>query len=110
MPQSPLLTRFCNEKARVMFDMAESCYETARRFQSEYASSNIGAEVSDLANLDVIDDGSATDGRKALTVRELKALDTAMGQLITWFETTTINALSVEDIVKTASVNGGPRF
>ena len=110
MPQSPLLQRFCNEKARVTFDSAESMYETAKRFISEYDSSNIAAEVADLGNLDPIQDGSDVDSRKELIVRELKALYTAMGLIVTWYETTQINATSVINIVRTASVNGGPRF
>jgi len=110
MPQNNQLRTFCNEKARVMFDIGESTYETARRFRSEYDSAGIANLLSDLNNTDTITDGSTTDGRKPLSVRELKGLYALAGALITWYETTTFNTVSVLDIIRSASVNGNSRF
>ena len=110
MPQSQMLIRFCNEKARPMFDIGESSYETAKRVVAEYTSTQIAAEISDLTNTERIDDGSVLDGRKALVVRELKALKTFCDAYITWYETTMFDTRSALYLVRSGSVNGGPRI
>lgn len=112
MPQSALLIKFVNEKCRPTFDISESMYETAKRFVSEYTAAGIVQEMAGLANTDRIEDGSLVDGRKAVLVREVKAIKALCDAIVTWYDTNsnTITSTTQATVAKSGSVNGAPRF
>jgi len=110
MAQNAQLRNFCNDKARQTFDQLDQAYETARRFASEYSAYGVAALLGDLQNTDVIIDGSETDGRKSLTVKELKDLKTVADALVSWADTQLIGAKNYANRVKAGSVNGQPPF
>lgn len=112
MPQSPLLARFANEKARVAADSLDSAFNTIARYAERYVSEAIAAEMSDLTNQDRISDGSVADGRPAIRVAEIKALN-LMAPLVKAFVETpqpTLNNKTIKEIVSGCSVNGQGKF
>lgn len=112
MPQTPLLAKFANEKARTSADALDSAFNTIARYAERYVSEGIGAEMSDLTNADRIVDGSLQDGRPALKVAEVKFLN-AMAPLIkTFIETpqATLGNRTIKEIVSGCSVNGQGKF
>lgn len=93
-----------------MCDISESCYQTAKRFISEYDAYGVNSMVNDMQAGDVIADGSSADGRKPLAVKELKAHRDFCVAIVAWYETTQINTKSVLTLVVGASVNGSAKF
>lgn len=112
MPQSAQLTTFANTRTRPFCDAAECAYNTAKRFVSEYDAYGITGMVADMSNTDVILDGSATDGRKPLAVRELKLHRDFCVSYISWYETVQagLNNKTPLSLVVGASVNGTSKF
>lgn len=100
----PQIVRFANEKARVFADAMETAYETAKRFQGEWAA--LGRAPADAAGDPVID-GAASDGRKPLTGARLNRLKDLADAVVAWFEGGTPPRINV---VRAASVNGQARF
>ena len=112
MPQTPLLAKFANEKARVTADQLDAAFNTIARYAERYVSESIAAEMSDLVNADRIVDGSLLDGRPKLTVAEVKYLN-LMAPLISTFINTsqaTLGNRTIKEIVSGCSVNGAGRF
>ena len=112
MPNSPQLTSFCNTRVRPTSDIGESMYNTAVRFISEYNSFGITQMVSDMQNTDIITDGAATDGRKSLSVKDLKDTRDYCTVIKTWYETVNASVANRKpiDLVVGSSVNGQSKF
>jgi len=100
---SPQLTRFANEKGRVFADALGTTYQTAKRFQQEWAA--LEALPPDTA--DLFADGSDVDGRKRVTGAQMTALKTIADTMVTWFETGTPMRITQ---IQRLTVNDGPRF
>lgn len=112
MPQTPLLAKFANEKARVTADQLDSAFNTIARYAERYVSEGIAAELSGLVNGERIEDGSLLDGRPKLTVAEIKFLN-LMAPLIATFITTpqaTLGNRTIKEIISGCSVNGQGKF
>lgn len=112
MPQSALLTKFANEKARVTADALDSAINTIARYDERYASEAIGAELAGMTNPTRIEDGSLQDGRPALTVAEIKHLQ-LMASLWTTFvdaPQVTLGNRTIRQVVAGCSVNGQGKF
>jgi len=112
MPQSAQLTKFANERVRPSADAAESLYNTALRFISEYDSYGVSAMISDMANTDIILDGSVADGRKPLSVKDTKQMRDFMVVIKAWYETTnaSVGNRTPLSLVVGSSVNGQSKF
>lgn len=112
MPQSPLLARFVNEKARVAADELDQAFNTIARYAERYVSEGIANEMSGLTNPDRIEDGSLQDGRPKITVAEVKFLNLMAPLVKTFIETpqATLGNRTIKEIVSGCSVNGQGKF
>jgi hypothetical protein len=101
---------FANTRARVFADALEQVYQTAKRFQQEWAA--LTTTVTPPSTADQVADGSQAsaalpDGRKPLTGAQLTALKTTADQIVTWFETGTPTRITQ---IQQVTVNGAARF
>jgi hypothetical protein len=107
---NPQFVKFANEKCRPLADAAEQVYQTAKRFQAEWAA--ISAD--NIPNTaDNIADGSDVDGRKRFTGAAAQALKSLADAQVVWFETNaTIGGITKTRIawIQTFSVNGQARY
>lgn len=101
----PIAIRTANEKVRTAADSIESCYETLKRLQNEYAAVN--GDTIFPATADNIADGSETDGRKRVTNNQIRGLKTLTDAIVTFLEGGTPSRISQ---IKQISVNGLARF
>lgn len=62
---NPEAVRFCNEKARVLADLATRYYYTSLALLNEWDATGMGATIPNTA--DVVADGSDVDGRSRIT-------------------------------------------
>lgn len=102
---NPVNVSFANNRVRPFADAMLQTYNTAKAFIAEYTANNLAPDFAGAA--DVIVDGSATDGRYAITAGKVTALASNANAIITWFETGSPNRA---DILRTIAVNGGARF
>lgn len=103
---NPMAVRHANEKARTACDAIETCYETLKRLQAEYAA--VGGDTIFPATADLIADGSDVDGRKPLTNNQVRGLKTLADALVTYLEAGGPPSRIAQ--IKAASVNGASRF
>jgi hypothetical protein len=101
----PEVIIFSNTRARVMADIRERDYNTAKRFKLEWDTRGLNAKIPNDAT--VIPDQAATDGRKIITGADLYNLYNRCTDIITDFEATS-NA-KLNQVVK-ISVNGLASF
>jgi len=101
---NPQHVAFANTRCRPFADAVEQCYQTARRFQQEYAAVN-GAGIPNTA--DYFADGSDVDGRKRMTGAMAQTLKSFADSLVGWLETGTPSRITQ---VQQVSVNGVARF
>lgn len=78
---NPQAVTFCNEKVRPIADRYAQLYWLAKIFTQEWTAGNLGAIIPN--NADVIIDGSASDGRGAITGAMVNGLKTNLDLLIT---------------------------
>lgn len=101
----PQITKFANERVRVFADLIEQTYETAKRLQAEYAALQGDTLIPNTA--DLVEDGSAQDGRKRVTAAMLRGLNALAGVLVSYLDGGTPSRIFQ---VRQISVNGQPRF
>jgi hypothetical protein len=99
---SPQVVKFSNERARVLADLSVETYETAKSFQAEWDA--LGGVAS---SAQLIEDGSAEDGRKRVTADQLRTMNTVAGAMVSFFEAGTPSRISQ---IRAISVNGQARF
>lgn len=97
----PQVVRFANERARVFADVMEQVYQTAKRYQQEFAALTVPNTA------DRVVDGSEADGRKPVRGQMLTALKTAADDIVIWFEQGNPSRIARIQLI---SVNGGARF
>lgn len=106
MPNTnPQAISFANQKARVWADAMLSAIETAREFDADY-----GAMAGDTLfpnDAELIEDGSATDGRPRVQNQTVRALRTQAQDLLTWAAT---GNPTREARLRTVAVNGRAQF
>lgn len=101
----PAARRFANERARVVADAVEECYETLRRYQLDYAA--IGGDALFPDTADFVADGSETDGRKRVSSQRVRGLNALASAIMTFLDGGTPSRISQ---VRAISVNGRARF
>ena len=102
---NPVAVRHCNEKGRVFADALLTVYDTAKKYKTDWDANSIGTLIPNTA--DLVEDGSATDGRYPCTGAKFNALYTLSGTIITFFETGTPSRI---DQIRQVAVNGGARW
>jgi hypothetical protein len=108
----PQTVRFSNEKGRVMADTAEQLYQTAKRFQQEWAAlitavgvvPNTPDQIADGAHATL---GNSADGRKPMTGAQLNNCKALADAMVTWFETGAPTRIVQ---LQQFSVNGAAKF
>ena len=101
---NPQYVRFANEKCRPLADSAEQLYQTAKRFQQEWAAIN-GAAIPNTA--DNFADNSDVDGRKRMTGSQANGLKSLADAMVGWFEAGNPTRIAQ---LQQVSVNGQARF
>ena len=107
---NPQHVSLMNARGRVLADVAESFYQTAKRFQQEWTA--LGGDTVPNTT-DNFADGSDLDGRKRVTGALAHALKSLADAMVTWFETNaTIGGVTKTRIawIQGISVNGQARF
>ena len=102
---NPQVVKFANERARIFADCIETMYETARRFQLEYATLNGDTLIPNTQ--DYIADDSDKDGRKRMTAAALRGLNVLAGVIVAYLDGGIPSRISQ---VRALSVNGQSRF
>ena len=79
---NPQAVRFCNEQIRILADMLLSAYRTAQAVcEYYYAHPELGTLFQQNGN-ELVEDGSATDGRPRMTGNDVLALVSRADELI----------------------------
>lgn len=73
MITAPAAVRFANEKIRPLADTLARAYQQARAVLGQFAAKGLGELIPDDKG-EVIDDGSATDGRTPITGADIHAM------------------------------------
>ena len=100
---NPEAVRFCNERARVLADIATKYYYAAKAFTNEWNATGMGTKIPNTA--DLIIDGSATDGRSSITGANVNGLKNHVGAMLTDLEASSNAKLN---ILLGIEVNGSP--
>jgi len=82
---NPEAVKFSNEKIRVAADKLAQAYYFAKVVQQEWFANNMGSLITNNA-LDIIIDGSETDGRHVISGADATNVITRIGELITDLE------------------------
>lgn len=101
----PQIVKFANERVRIFADLIEQTYETAKRLQAEYTALNGDALIPNTS--DLVEDGSAADGRKRVTAAMLRGANALAGVLVAYLDGGTPSRISQ---VRQISVNGQPKY
>lgn len=106
---NPQAVKFANERVRVIGDAYVTLYESAKKFEAEYAANSLDAVF--LDTLDAVADGAAVDGRSIINNRTVRGLRTQNNQVIAWFEAVPSGAtISRIAMLRQIAVNGASRF
>lgn len=97
---NPQAVRFSNEEIRPLADAYANLYFAAKRVAAAWSAQDIGTLIPNTS--DVIIDGSATDGRAAITGAKVNGLISACGALVTDLEA---NSNLKRDILLQIAVN-----
>jgi hypothetical protein len=101
---------FSNQRTRVLADKLTQVYYAAKAYQTDYAAQDIGEATKAAADVDVLDDGSAKDGRVAVTKKKMDSFMAGVDALIDQFEKPIPGVgVSLVAIQSGISVNGSPR-
>ena len=100
---NPEAVKFCNEKVRVLADLATKYYYAARALVNEWEATNMGTKIPDTA--DVIIDGSAEDGRSTITGAKVNGMKNHVEAMANDLEANTNQKLN---ILLQIEVNGSP--
>lgn len=94
---------FANQRGRPLADSAEQLYQTAKRFQQEWAA--LALAIPNTS--DNFADGSDVDGRKRMTGAQATTLKSLADAMVTWFETGNPTRIAQ---IQQVTVNGQARF
>ena len=101
---------FSNQRTRVLADRLTQAYYAAKAYQNDYAAQDIGEESKLAADEDVLEDGSAQDGRVAVTKKKMHNFILGVDALVEQFEKTIPGVgVSLVAVQSGISVNGSPR-
>lgn len=81
---TPQAVTFSNQRARPLADLMISTYLSCKAFVQQWTAQGVGAVIPSDSN--VIDDGSATDGRTPITDFDVNVLFAQASNLIAYFE------------------------
>lgn len=101
---NPQAVAFCNNKARRLADLIESCRRTCEQFAIDIAA-EFEANTGGNADGDTVSDGAATDGRQVITKLNIAGLKFVAAALAT-----SLNTDDRATLVANVSVNGAPLF
>ena len=99
----PEAVRFCNEKVRILADIATRYYYAALAFGNEWAATGMASKIPNTT--DVVVDGSAEDGRSTITGANVVGLKNHAATMVADLEATTNTKLN---ILLNIEVNGSP--
>jgi len=103
---NPQAVRFCNEQVRILADTLLSAYRTAQAVREfYYAHPELGTLFQQNGN-ELVEDGSATDGRPRMTGNDVLTLITRADELVADYQATSNAKLNT---VLRAAVNGQSR-
>lgn len=109
MNTNPQAIAFCNSRVRVTADSVQSAVATMRQFVTEWRSQGIAAVIP--SDAEVVDDGSAADGRPPITNRQVRKLKDLCDTLLATFDAADADGgKPTIDRVSSISVNGQARF
>lgn len=104
---NPQAVRFCNEQVRILADTLLSAYRTAQAVRDFYYAH---PELGDLFyqnSSELVEDGSAFDGRPRMTGNDVLGLITRADELVADYQAT--NNAKLNTVLK-AAVNGQSRL
>lgn len=78
---NPEAVKFCNEKVRVAADKLAQLYYTAKAVSQEWTANNLGAIIA-YDNMDLVVDGSATDGRHPISGSDVNGLMNRLNEIV----------------------------
>ncbi len=107
---NPQVVKWSNERARVICDLITRLDYALTAYKADYDAAGITALVVAAGSSELIEDGSATDGRTRMIGSQLLGLKATIDQLRTNFDTAVSGVGSTVSAVSAAiQVNGSPR-
>lgn len=103
---NPQAVRFCNEQVRILADTLLSAYRTAQAVREFYYAHPDLGDLFYNNSSELVEDGSATDGRPRMTGNDVLALITRADELVADYQATSNAKLNT---VLKAAVNGQSR-
>lgn len=101
----PQYVAFCNTKVRVVADEFVSSYWTAKHLLALIEAEGLVALIPNTA--DLVEDGSAIDGRSPISGAQIQGLFTAAQSVVSFAEA---NSSEVLNLMLAVSVNGQAAF
>lgn len=106
MPNTnPQAISFANQKGRPNADVILSAIETAREFDADYTA--LSGDTLFPNDAELIEDGSAADGRPRVQNQEMRAMRNLCQSLLTWAAT---GNPTNETRLRRMAVNGQAKF
>lgn len=81
---NPQAVAFCNDILRLHADAMVSAYESAKKAAELYTAGDMATLIPN--NVELVEDGSAVDGRPRVTGAHVTRLFNQANQVVTWFE------------------------
>jgi hypothetical protein len=106
----PLVVNWANTRARVLADKIMALSYALTAYQADYASAGMATAVITDGATNLIQDGSAVDGRTPVVGTDLQNLIAGVNQIVTQFATNIVGVGSpITTIAGKWQVNGTPR-
>lgn len=104
------VVKFANERTRQIADKVTALSYALRAYQADYAAGGISALITAAGASNLIDDGSAADGRTRITGTSLVNFIAGINALVVQFDATVAGVgTSITAISNGIQVNGSPR-
>lgn len=109
--ENPQIVAFANERARTISDAIEQFSAKVDSFLADYAAQGMAAAITAAGASELIDDGSATDGRQRITGTKIVNLKAGLLQLQTAMTVTAVSGVGAtpKAIADGIQVNGSLR-
>ena len=101
---NPEAVRFCNERVRVLADLATRYYYAAKALNNEWVATDMGTKIPN-SGTEIVVDGSAQDGRSTITGANVNGLRNHVVTMLTDLEA---NSNLKLNILLGIEVNGSP--